>query len=56
MAEYDIQGDCPMRMILAQRNDFLLLAMGFGGLHRVDLDLSASPPSLKQHEGRVQIY
>ena len=51
VAQYDIQGDAPMRMVISQAKDFLLLAMGFGGLHRVDIALAAIPPTLTEHKG-----
>ena len=51
VAQYDIQEDAPMRMAVSKTQDFLLLAMGFGGLHQVDIDLKASPPQLNEYKG-----
>lgn len=52
VTQYDIDGDAPMRMLVSQSKDFLLLAMGFGGLTRVDMDLSSKPPILENHDGK----
>ena len=52
-AQYDIEGDAPLRMAVSQGRDFLLLAMGFGGLMRINMDLSATPPILTCHIGEA---
>ncbi len=51
VAQYNIDGDAPMRMLLSNGKEFLLLAMGFGGLLRVDMVLTAEPPTFTSHEG-----
>ena len=51
VAQYDIEGDAPMRMLVSQGRDFLLLAMGFGGLLRMNMVLTAEPPTFTSHTG-----
>ena len=40
-----------MRMLVSQGKDFLLLAMGFGGILRVNMSLTTEPPTFTSHEG-----
>ena len=51
VAQYNIDGDAPMRMLVSHSRDFLLLAMGFGGLLRVNMVLTAEPPTFATHGG-----
>jgi hypothetical protein len=42
-----------MRMAIPEDGRFALLAMGFGGLIRVELDLTVSPPALLEYTGQI---
>ena len=53
VAQFSIKEDAPMRMVVPDDGSFVLLAMGFGGLTRVDIDLAASPPVFQEYTGDV---